>query len=136
MNVSIIDSDTINGNVWVMTTATVGTEFLTIRLSPGERLLALHGDVRVPRAAITGVELLADGFTAVHGLRAPGLQIPRRRLLATMRSRAGREFVAIRRGEPAVRITLRGQPWTAVLVSSPHAARLAAEAGAGAGAAS
>jgi hypothetical protein len=110
-----------------MTTATVDAEFLTIKLSAAEHLLSFHGDVRVPRAAITDVELLADGYTAVHGIRAPGFQIPGRRLVATMRSHTGSEFVAVRGAEPAVRVTLRDQPWVAVIVSSPRAADLAAQ---------
>src|SRR5262249_37836230 len=84
-----------NGSLLVMTTATVYNGFLTIELSPTERLLALHGAIRVPRDAITAVELLADGFAAAHGLRAPGTQIPGRRLIGTMWSRTGREFVDV-----------------------------------------
>ncbi|MEV0128421.1 hypothetical protein AB0H83_08135 [Dactylosporangium sp. NPDC050688] len=109
-----------------MATATVDNEFLAIELTTAEHVLALHGDVRVPRAAITEVELLPDGYAAARGLRAPGLQIPKRRLLATMWTRKGREFVAVRGGEPAVRVTLRDQRWVAVLVSTPQAADLAA----------
>jgi hypothetical protein len=109
-----------------MTTTTVTDEFLTIELTAVERVLALHGDLRLPRDAITGVELLPDGYRAVHGLRAPGAYVPRRVRLGTMRSRSGREFVAVRHGEPAVRVTVRDQPWTSVLVSSPRAADLAA----------
>ncbi|MEV6926033.1 hypothetical protein AB0M46_16270 [Dactylosporangium sp. NPDC051485] len=109
-----------------MTTATVTQDQLTIELTPTEHVLALHRDLHIPRAAITAVELLDDGYAAAHGLRAPGFDFPGRRLIGTMWTRGGHEFVAVRAGEPAVRVTLRDQPWTAVLVSDPHAAELAA----------
>ncbi|WP_238007500.1 hypothetical protein KZZ52_18820 [Dactylosporangium sp. AC04546] len=110
-----------------MSTTTVNSEFLTVELTTAEHALALHGDLRIPLADVTGVELLPDGYRAAHGLRAPGMRIPGRRLIGTMWSRTGREFADVRSGEPAVRVTLRNQPWASVLVSTPQAAELAAD---------
>ena len=83
-----------------MSTLQVTPDRVVLRLTATEKLAAVHGDLAVPRAAITTVELVEDGIGAARGLRAPGLGIPGRRKLGTWRSRTGRQFVDVRRAQP------------------------------------
>jgi uncharacterized protein len=111
-----------------VSTLQVTPDRVVLRLSTAERLAAVHGDLTVPRSAITAVELVDDGVGAARGLRSPGLGIPGRRKLGTWRSRAGRQFVDVRRGQPALRIELApGQRYSRLLVGTDDAAALARE---------
>lgn len=109
-----------------MATLTVTDDTLHLRLTRGERLAALRGDLRVPLSAVTAVSVEAEARP--RGLRAPGLAVPgRRRLIGTWRARGHRTLISTRRGEPVVRIVLTGAREDEVLVSSPDADRIAAE---------
>jgi hypothetical protein len=108
-----------------MSTVTLTDSTFEVSLTPLEKLGGFSGDVRVPRRAITSVELVGDGLAAVRGLRAPGLALPGRIKLGTWRGRGGATFVAVRRGEPALRLELEGERYASVLVSTPEAEALA-----------
>ncbi|MFI6432117.1 hypothetical protein [Rhodococcus oryzae] len=99
-----------------MGTLTVNDRTLRLTLSVLEKLGALHGDVEIPLSSIRAVEVCPDGPSAPRGMRAPGLGVPGGRKLGTWRSRGRREFVDVRRGQPAVRIELAGQPFAALMV--------------------
>ena len=109
-----------------MSTVEVHDDELRLRLTRFERLLALHADVAVPWPAVTGVEVVPDAYTAVVGVRAPGLGLPGLRLLGTWRTPRGPEFVDVTGHAPGVRIALRDQPFVSLLVSSADADALAA----------
>lgn len=98
---------------------------IVVGLTRLEKVAALHGDVRVPVAAVRGVEVVDDGPVAVHGLRAPGTAWPGGPKIGTWRRRDGRTFAVTRRGRPALRLTL-DDPRSAftelvVTVDDPHA---------------
>lgn len=112
-----------------MATVDVGTEAVTVRLTTAEKLAAWRGDLVFPRSSVTSVETFDDGLAATRGLRAPGLAIPRRRRIGTWRRRHGKELVSVRGGQPAVRIELASQPFTAVVLGVDDADRLAASLG-------
>jgi hypothetical protein len=99
---------------------------LRVELTRTEKIAGLHGDLRIPLAAITGIEVVPDALGATRGLRAPGLQLPGRRKIGTWRSRDGAEFVDSRRGQAGVRLTLTGQRLTSVLLGDDDAEGLAA----------
>ncbi|WP_222268737.1 hypothetical protein [Modestobacter marinus] len=99
---------------------------LRVELTRTEKLAGLHGDVRIPLAAITDVEVVPDALTATRGLRAPGLQLPGRRRIGTWRTRNGAEFVDTRRGQAGVRLTLSGHRLASVLLGDDDAQGLAA----------
>jgi uncharacterized protein len=111
-----------------VSTLQVTPDRVVLRLSTAEKLAAVHGDLTVPRSAITAVELVDDGVGAARGLRSPGLGIPGLRKLGTWRSRTGRQFVDVRRAQPALRIELApGQRYSRLLVGTDDAATLARE---------
>ena len=101
-----------------MATIEVGEHEVRVRLRPIERFFAVRGDVTFPRSAVAGVEVLDKGLSGVRGIRAPGLGLPGMAAIGTWRRRGGKELVVARKGQGAVRITLRDQPWGAVLVGA------------------
>jgi hypothetical protein len=107
-------------------TVEVHDEGLRLRLTRFERVLALHGDVVVPWAAVTGVEVVPDAYAAVTGWRAPGLGVPGLRLLGTWRTPRGPEFVDVTGRPPGVRVSLRDQPFVSLLIGTADADQLAA----------
>jgi hypothetical protein len=110
-----------------MTTVRTDAGEIQIRLTAAEKIGALHGDVNIPRSAVTEAVMVDDGLAAVRGLRAPGLALPGRIKLGTWRGRGRRSFVAVRRGEPALRLALTGHKFDSVIVSTPDAEALAEE---------
>jgi hypothetical protein len=98
---------------------------VVVRLTALEKVGALHGDVRVPRAAVRGVRISTKPFPEVRGLRAPGTGFPGLIALGTWRRRGGRkDFIGAYRGRPAVIIDLdqdhAGYERLIVSVDSPH----------------
>jgi hypothetical protein len=94
----------------------VTSDEVLVQLSVGERVAALHGDLRLPRAAVRGVEVVDHALAALRGIRAPGLGLPRIVAIGTWRHQGGKDFVVARRGQRGLRLVLTGQPWRAVLV--------------------
>jgi hypothetical protein len=74
---------------------------VTLRLSAAERLVALRGDIRIPRASITAADALPRPASPLWelsvGLRAPGWKY-------RCTSLDGSRFWALDRGGPALRI--------------------------------
>lgn len=99
-----------------MPTLRLEGESIRIGLSGWEQLAALHRPIAVPRGAVVRAEELAKPFRALRGFRV-GTWIPGLLAYGTYRHRGGRDFVAIRRGRPAVRLVLRNERYAAVLVS-------------------
>jgi hypothetical protein len=100
---------------------------LTIRLGPLERLFAVRGNLSLPLRHIASAESVPDGLAAVTGLRAPGLSVPGRTKFGTWRRRQGTTVVLVRGRGPALRIRSTTGRARDVLVSTPHAAELAAQ---------
>jgi len=91
---------------------------LHIALSTGEKWAALRRtDVCIPCTDVVSVEHVADPFRLVHGLRAPGLAVPWRTKIGTWRSAGRKVFAATRAGLPGIRIVLRGNNFSEILVS-------------------
>lgn len=101
-----------------MATITVTDQDVTVELTRREKLAGLLGDVRIPRSQIRSVEALDDPVRAPRGLRAPGLALPGVVKVGTWRSREyGRQYVAVRRGVPGVRLHLDGHRYREVVLS-------------------
>lgn len=110
-----------------MTTITVSPSGLHLHLTRWEKLAGLVRDLDVPLSAVRSVEVAPDALAAAQGLRAPGLGIPGRRKIGTWRRRGQKTLVAVRRGEPALVLELRGARFDRVVVGSPDAQRYAEE---------
>lgn len=110
--------------MWMATAAVVGSQ-LVVTLQRNEKFWGLLSDLRVPTSSITAVEIVPDGRRAARGIRAPGLG-GRQRLIGTWRAKGNKQYVCVRRGQPAVRVTLDGQRYQTVLIGSDDADRVAA----------
>lgn len=99
-----------------------------VRLSALERAGALHGDLSIPRSAVSLARATDQPFAEVRGIRAPGTGVPRAIALGTWRRRHGKDFVAVRRGDPeAVVLELEGVDFARVVVGVPDAASVLAQ---------
>jgi hypothetical protein len=110
----------------IMTTARVDDATLTVSFTTAEKVAGLLRDQHIPLTAVRTVEVVPDGLEAVRGLRAPGLALPGRRKIGTWRSSAGRALVAVRGHRPAVRVTLAGQRYASLLLTTDSPDELAA----------
>lgn len=108
-----------------MATMTTDRTHLHLHLSTAEKIAGLIRDVRVPLTSVRDVETVADGLGAVRGIRAPGLGLPGHRAIGTWRRPGEKTLVSVRRGQPAVRVTLAGERYDALLVGSHDAAAVA-----------
>lgn len=79
---------------------------VVVRLSPMEKMGALHGDVRLPRAAVLAARVADAPMTEVRGLRMPGSALPWVVALGTWRRRGAKDFVAVRHRHPGVVVEL------------------------------
>jgi hypothetical protein len=114
-----------NKNDRGMTEIVLTAESLQLHLTAAEKVATVHGDVSVPRSAIVGVDIVDDALGAAHGLRV-GLGLPGVRKLGTWYSRSGKEFVDVRKGQPAVRVLLSGQDLNSLLLGTDDPQALAA----------
>lgn len=108
-----------------MATLSVSPTDLVISLTLREKVAGLHGDVRVPLAAVTEVGVVQDPVANVRGVRAPGLSIPGRTKIGTWRSHGHRIFAVARQGIPGVRVILTGTGFDELLISVNDAAAVA-----------
>ncbi|WP_127125860.1 hypothetical protein [Georgenia sp. SYP-B2076] len=109
-----------------MTTATVQPTALQISFTTREKVAGLIRNQQFPLTSVRSAEVVADGLAAVHGVRSPGLGLPGARAIGTWRGRSGKTLVSVRRGRPALRVLLDGQPYAELLLDVDDAARLAA----------
>ncbi|GII25825.1 hypothetical protein [Planosporangium mesophilum] len=108
-----------------MTEIVLTQDSVRVQLTAVEKVVTIHGDVSVPRSAIRGVEIVEDALAATRGLRV-GLGLPGVRKLGTWHRRSGKEFVDVRQGQPAVRVLLSGDDFSALLLGTDDPQSLAA----------
>ncbi len=115
-----------------MASLTVEGEELVVGLTPMEKALALHGDVRVPLGAVRSAAVDPHPWRAMRGLRF-GTSLPGIAFYGTRRHSGGKDFGAVSR-RPVVRVELaEDAPFARLLVSVPDAEGAAAEVRAAAG---
>lgn len=105
----------------------IDDESVTISLSIAEKVEAIHRDVTVPRSAVTTARVAADGLREVHGLRAPGTEVPGLMKVGTFRGAGGTTFAVCNGHGPAVVLELTGASYDRIVatVDDPeHAARV------------
>ncbi|QCU79185.1 alpha/beta hydrolase [Citricoccus sp. SGAir0253] len=104
-----------------MATLTLTAKDLVLALTAREKVAGLHGDLRIPLDAVAAVRVVPDTLAAVHGLRAPGLDLPGRARIGTWWRRGGRWFVVAHRGREGLQVTLRGHRLAGLVVALPDA---------------
>jgi pimeloyl-ACP methyl ester carboxylesterase len=109
-----------------MTTVRVHDSTLTVSFTTAEKVAGLVRDQRIPLTAVRGVEVVPDGLEAARGLRAPGIALPGRSKVGTWRSAAGKSLIAVHGHSPAVRLTVNGQRYASLLITTDTPEKLAA----------
>jgi hypothetical protein len=115
-----------------MASVTVEGDQLVVRLTPTEKVLALHGNLRVPLGAVRSAEVEPHPWRAMRGVRV-GTSLPGIAFYGTRRHRGGKDFGAVSR-RPVVRVELDDEaPFSRLLVSVTDAEATVAEIHAAAG---
>ncbi len=81
-------------------------EQVSIHLSFGEKIGALHGDLHFPVSAVQAVRVVDRPFCEIEGIRSPGTGVPGIIALGTYRAHGRRDLVAVYRGERGVVIEI------------------------------
>ena len=90
---------------------------LVLKLSTMEKAEAIHGDIRVPVAAVRTVTIVEDIIHAVHGLKLPGSRVPGVFAMGTFVSHEGRTFAIIHhQTHRGLKVTLQGTDYAAILI--------------------
>lgn len=99
---------------------------LVFHMGALEKAEAVHGDIRVPLAAITGVRVVDDPWGELRGMRAPGTGIPGVIAVGTRRGNFGKDFAAVHGEGPAVVVELEGAAYQRLIATADDAAAIAA----------
>ncbi|HEY2264758.1 MAG TPA: hypothetical protein VGI96_19200 [Streptosporangiaceae bacterium] len=109
---------------------------LVIRLTPGEKIWSVHGDIRVRLTDIASVAPDPTPWMSLRGWRMAGLSFPGRAILGTRRHGEGYDFLILHRDQPAVRVTMTSGRFSRFVIGVPagtdpasEAARIASAAG-------
>jgi hypothetical protein len=92
-------------------------ESVTVLLSFAEKVESIHGHVTVPRSALIGARVVADGMREVHGIRAPGTEVPGRIKIGTFRDASGTTFAVCHGHAPAVVLELTGTSFDRIVAT-------------------
>ncbi len=106
---------------------------LVLRLRTADKVVAFHGDVRVPLRAVRAVRVPGSGWTELRGWRSSGLAIPGWMAKGKRRHGSGWDFSLLVKHGPSVVVELNGAEFERLVVSVDDgpttAARVAAAAG-------
>jgi hypothetical protein len=97
---------------------------LVVTVEPNEKRWGLLRDLRVPVNSVSAVDVVVDGRRAVRGIRAPGLG-GTQRLIGTWRASGNKQYVCVRRGQQAVKITVERQRFRTILIGFDEAESIA-----------
>ena len=99
---------------------------LRVRFGRAEKVFGFLRDTNVPLSQVRDVEVVDNGLAAPSGLRAPGYAWPGQRKFGTWRRRGATSLVSVRRGQPALRISLEGNRYDELVLGADDAQSLAA----------
>lgn len=99
---------------------------VTVSMSKLERAEALHGDITVPRSAVTAVRVVPDGLAELHGFRAPGTGIPGVLMVGTLRDHGRKTFAVCRARRPAIVMDLAGTEFDQLIITVDEPEKVAA----------
>ncbi len=114
----------------------VDDEDLVVRLTPGEKLWGVHGDIRIRLSSIVSVAPNLDPWLGLRGWRMAGVNFAGHTALGTRRHADGYDFCILHRDRPAVQVDVASGRFARLVISVPEgrdpqseAARIAAAAG-------
>ena len=100
-----------------MANLVVDADTVTVSMSALEKAEAIHGDVIVPRSAVTSVRAVPNGMAEIRGLRMPGTGFPGVVMVGTWRSGQDTTFAVCHGHGPAVVIDLAGQYFDRIVLT-------------------
>jgi hypothetical protein len=92
-------------------------ETVTVELTALEKAESVHGNVTVPRSAITSVTSVPDGMAEVPGLKLIGSGFPGVIKVGTWVGGGVRTFAVCHGQQPAVVLQLTGQHWDRIVAT-------------------
>ena len=96
----------------------VENDEVVLRLSGFEKAESLHGDLRLPLAAVKSVEVVDNALSAVHGFRSPGTGVPGLLAVGTYRQQGRKTFAVVHMNfSRGVRVQLGGADYDELIVS-------------------
>jgi hypothetical protein len=114
----------------------VDDENLVVRLTLGEKIWGLHGDIRVRLSSIVSVAPDPKPWLGLRGWRMAGVNLTGHAVLGTRRHGTGYDFCILHRDRPAVRVDVASGRFGRYVICVPEggdpeaeAARIAAAAG-------
>jgi len=103
-----------------MAHVSIDADLLHVQLEKAEQLGALHGGLDIPLEHVASARTVADLWSELKGLRAPGTGIPGVIMLGTTRYDGKKDFCAVYKHRPGIVIELRDEAFARVLVSLPE----------------
>src|SRR5687767_6026210 len=110
----------------IMPTIELTESELILHLGFWEKLVAVHGSLRIPLAHVRGATEDPGYFTANMGLRAPGTYLPGIIAAGTYYHQGDRQFVYMTRRSHPVVIELAGERWARIVIGVAEARATAA----------
>jgi hypothetical protein len=114
----------------------VDNRHLVVHLTPGEKILSFHADIRVRLSAVLSVVPDPTPWLSLRGWRMTGISFAGLAVLGTRRHGDGFDFCILHRNQPAVRVNMTSGRFSRFVISVPEggdpvseAARIAAAAG-------
>jgi hypothetical protein len=102
-----------------MATLVIGSDEVSVVLSPIENALAFHKDLHLPLTGIVRVSVPPNPWLELRGWRSTGVGIPGYSALGVRRHGTGWDFAAVFKQRPAVLIEMNTGRFDQVLVSVP-----------------
>jgi hypothetical protein len=105
----------------------ISDDSVTFQLSPGEKAEALHGDLTLPRSAITGVRAVSSSMDEVHGFKLVGSGIPGVMMVGSFKGGDGSTFALCHGNGPGLVLDLTGQHYDRIVLTIDNPEQVAAE---------
>jgi hypothetical protein len=105
----------------------IGDGRLALRMSRLERLEAIHERVDAPLASVTNARAVADAWSELRGIRAPGTGVPGLIAVGTRRGKFGKDFAVVHGRGPAVVVefaTGEFHRWVVTIDDAEHQAEV------------
>jgi hypothetical protein len=105
----------------------ISDQSVALHLSPAEKAEALHGDLTLPRSAITGVRVVSSCMDDVRGFKLVGAGIPGVMMVGTFKGADGSTFALCHGNGPGIVLYLTGEHYDRVVLSIDNPEQVAAE---------
>lgn len=110
-----------------MANLVINNDSVRLELSLAEKAEALHGDLTLPRTAITGVRVISSSTDEVHGFKLVGSGIPGVMMVGSFKGGDGSTFALCHGNGPGIVLDLTGQHYDRIVLTIDNPEQVAAE---------